>query len=135
MASFQRHLFICVNERTREDPRGCCSERGSLELAAAFKSKLYERGLKRIVRANKAGCLDQCAQGATVVVYPEGIWYGHVTVDDVDEIIEEHIIAGRPVQRLTIPPERLTGRVPPPDSPLAADSISEDTKIQQKDRS
>jgi (2Fe-2S) ferredoxin len=135
MASFQRHLFICVNERTPDDPRGCCRARGSVELAAAFKSKLYERGLKRIVRANKAGCLDQCALGATVVVYPEGVWYGHVTLDDVDEIIEQHIIAGRPVQRLTIPAEKLTGRIPPPGSPLAADPPPGDTNVQQKDRS
>jgi len=112
MAKFQRHVFICVNERTPEDPRGCCRAKGSEEVAAAFKKKLYERGLKRIVRPNKAGCLDQCANGVTVVVYPDGVWYGRVTPTDVDEIIESHIVGGRPVQRLLIPDEKLTGIEP-----------------------
>lgn len=112
MAKFQRHVFICINERPEDDARGCCASKGGAEVAAAFKSKLYERGLRRIVRSNKALCLDQCALGVTLVVYPEGTWYGHVSVDDVDQIIEEHIIGGRPVERLVIPPERLTGRDP-----------------------
>ena len=112
MADFTRHVFICVNERPADDARGCCASKGGAEVAAAFKQKLYERGLKRIVRPNKAGCLDQCARGVTVVVYPEGVWYGGVTAADVDEIIESHVVGGRPVERLRIPSERLTGRAP-----------------------
>ena len=112
MAKFQRHVFICINERDARDPRGCCAARGGDEVAAAFKQRLYQRGLKRIVRPNKAGCLDQCAKGVVCVVYPEGVWYGGVTVDDVDQIIDEHIIGGRPVERLVIPDEQLTGREP-----------------------
>jgi (2Fe-2S) ferredoxin len=64
---------------------------------------LAERGIRETVRANKAGCLDQCEIGPTVVVYPEAVWYGHVTPADVDEIIESHIIGGQPVERLIIP--------------------------------
>ena len=110
MSGFERHLFICVNERSEGDPRGCCVSRGSQEIAAAFKKRLYARGLKRVVRANKAHCLDQCARGAALVVYPEGVWYGNVTLDDVDEIIEQHILGGKPVERLVIPASQLTGR-------------------------
>ena len=73
------------------------------------EQKLHERGLKRIVRANKAMCLDQCAMGVTIVVYPEATWYGRVTLADVDEIIEKHIVGGEPVERLVIPQEKLTG--------------------------
>lgn len=116
MARFQRHLFVCINERAEDDPRGCCAARGGLEVAAAFKRKLYERGLKRVVRPNKALCLDQCARGVVVVIYPEGVWYGGVTPDDVDEIIDEHVLGGRVVERLVLPPEKLTGRAP--DEPL-----------------
>jgi (2Fe-2S) ferredoxin len=112
MARFQRHVFICINERDASDARGCCAAKGSAEVAAAFKAGLYERGLKRIVRANKAGCLDQCARGVTVVVYPDAVWYGGVTLEDVDEIIEEHILGGRPVSRLIIPDDALSGREP-----------------------
>ena len=75
MPKFQRHVFICTNERDPSDERGCCSARGSKDVVEAFKKQLHEAGLKRIVRPNKAGCLDQCAQGVTVVVYPEQVWY------------------------------------------------------------
>jgi (2Fe-2S) ferredoxin len=109
VAKFQKHLFICVNERDPSDPKGCCASKGSKDVAAALKSKLHALGLKRIVRANKAMCLDQCAQGVTMVVYPEATWYGHVTVADVDQIVEEHLVGGRPVERLVLPPEKLTG--------------------------
>ena len=109
MAKFQRHVFICTNERAEGDPRGCCKARGADDVAAAFKQKLHARGLKRIVRANKAGCLDQCAHGVTIVVYPEAVWYGHVRVEDIDEIIERHILGGEPVARLVLAPEDLTG--------------------------
>ena len=109
MAKFQRHLFICTNERAADNPRGCCKSKGGQEVAAAFKERLFNAGYKRIVRPNKAGCLDQCEKGVTVVVYPEAVWYGGVTVDDVDEIIREHIAGGRVVERLVIPDDQLTG--------------------------
>jgi (2Fe-2S) ferredoxin len=112
MAKFQRHIFVCTNHRADEDPRGCCAARGGEAVASAFKKKLFDAGFRRIVRPNKCGCLDQCAMGATVVVYPEGVWYGGVTVDDVDEIIEEHIKGGRPVERLVIPAQELSGIEP-----------------------
>ena len=65
-----------------------------------FKKKLAECGLKGRIRANQAGCLDQCEHGPNLVVYPEAIWYGGVTPDDVDEIVHTHIIGGTPVRRL-----------------------------------
>ncbi len=86
---------------------------GNGELHKAFKSAVAKRGLKGRVRANKAGCLDQCEHGPNVVVYPEAIWYGGVTMADVDEIVDEHIVGGRPVQRLMIADECLnTERCP-----------------------
>lgn len=114
MAKFQKHVFVCVNQRDPSDPKGCCAAKGGAEVADAFKKKLYEKGFKRVVRPNKALCLDQCAHGAVVVVYPEQVWYGRVTPADVDEIIEKHIVGGEPVQRLVIPPEKLTGLEPDP---------------------
>ena len=69
-----------------------------------FKTKLAKLGIPNAqVRANKCGCLDQCELGPTVVVYPEAVWYGHVQPEDVDEIIETHIVGGQPVERLVIP--------------------------------
>jgi (2Fe-2S) ferredoxin len=100
---FTRHVFICTNERKPDDPRGCCKSRGSDAVVEAFKSELAKRGLKKKIRANKAGCLDQCEQGVSIVVYPDAVWYGHVTAADVNEIIEKHLIGGEPVDRLRIP--------------------------------
>jgi len=110
MAKFERHLFVCINERPEDNPRGSCAHKGALEVAQALKLAAYERGLKRVVRVNKAGCLDQCHLGVSVVVYPEGVWYGGVTLDDVEEIVERHLVGGEPVERLVVPDERLTGR-------------------------
>ena len=112
MAKFLRHVFVCTNERSHDDPRGSCTARGSAAVLEAFKTKLVAAGYKRVVRANKAGCLDQCALGVTVVVYPDAVWYGGVTPGDVDEIIEKHLIGGVPVRRLLVPDDRLTGLDP-----------------------
>jgi (2Fe-2S) ferredoxin len=103
MPPYQRHVFICINERPQEDPRGCCSAKGSEVVREKFKKGLKARGLNRVVRANAAGCLDACAFGVSVVIYPEAVWYGGVTPDDVDEIIEKHVIGGEVVQRLLMP--------------------------------
>lgn len=102
MKRFEKHIFICENVRQEGHPRGCCSEKGSRELRQLFKSRLKLKGLNTDVRANAAGCLDACEFGVTVVVYPEQIWYGKVTEDDVDEIIESHILNNKPVERLKI---------------------------------
>jgi len=54
------------------------------------------------VRINQAGCLDRCEEGPCVVVYPEGVWYTYVDKADIDEIIDEHLVNGRVVERLKI---------------------------------
>ena len=102
MKRFTKHIFVCENVRPIDDPRGCCSDKGSKELRQQFKKRLKELGFKSEVRANAAGCLDACEHGVTVVVYPEQVWYGSVTKDDVKEIIEKHIINNEIVKRLMI---------------------------------
>lgn len=103
MPSFQRHVFVCINERAPDNPKGCCKSRGGVDVRDRLKSELSARGIKKTVRANNAGCLDQCEHGVTVVVYPEQVWYGHVTVDDIAEIVEKHLIGGEIVTRLLLP--------------------------------
>jgi (2Fe-2S) ferredoxin len=100
---YERHVFVCENVRPDDDPKGCCRQKGSAEIRARLKAAVKGAGLAGRVRINASGCLDQCAHGVTVVVYPEGVWYGHVTLADVDEIFESHIVAGRPVERLRLP--------------------------------
>ena len=103
MPKFERHIFICGNQRPAGHPRGCCDPNAEARLQKLFKQKLAERGLKGRVRANQSGCLDQCEHGPNMVIYPDGVWYGRVTLDDVDEIIESHIVNGKPVERLMLP--------------------------------
>ena len=105
MAKFEHHIFICANQRPPENPRGCCDPEGLGGLQLVFKKELAARGLKSSVRANRAGCLDQCEHGPTVVVYPDGVWYGGVRSEDVKEIVESHIVNGVPVARLTLADE------------------------------
>ncbi len=99
---YRHHVFVCENHRPPDDPRGCCAAKGSEAIRAAFKEEIARRGLKGEVRANAAGCLDCCADGPTVVVYPEGVWYGHVRLEDVPEIVERHLVNGVPVERLLL---------------------------------
>jgi (2Fe-2S) ferredoxin len=68
-----------------------------------LKAELKARGIAKIVRANNAGCLDQCARGVSMVVYPEQVWYGGVTVDDIPEIVDSHLVGGKVVERLLMP--------------------------------
>ncbi|MFQ5669220.1 MAG: ferredoxin [Acidobacteriota bacterium] len=103
MARYQRHLFICTNQRPPDHPRGCCAAKGSEAVRAAFKKELKRRGLGGHVRANAAGCLDTCENGVSVVIYPEGVWYGGVTPEDVAEIVQRHVIRGQVVTRLLQP--------------------------------
>jgi (2Fe-2S) ferredoxin len=80
--------------------------KGSAQIRDALKIELGKRGLAKIVRANNSGCLDACEHGVTIVIYPEGIWYGKVTVDDIPEIVDRTIVGGEVIQRLLIPDSR-----------------------------
>ncbi len=102
MSFLQRHVFVCTNERPPDNPKGSCAARGGAAVRDALKTALAERGLNRDIRANAAGCLDQCAHGVAMVVYPEQVWYGNVTVADIEEIVDRHLVAGEVVTRLLI---------------------------------
>lgn len=106
MKRFTKHIFVCENVRPPGHPRGCCSEKGSKEIRQLFKKRIKELGLNIEVRANASGCLDACEFGPSIVVYPEQIWYGGVTENDVEEIIQEHIVNGKPIARLMITEKR-----------------------------
>ncbi len=111
MSRYKRHIFVCTNQRAPGHPKGCCHDRGSEEIRDRLKSELRKRGLTGLVRANKSGCLDACEHGVTVVIYPEGIWYGKVTLEDVPEIIDRTIVGGEVIQRLVLPDARYAPKV------------------------
>src|SRR3954470_20909361 len=99
---YEKHIFICVNQRETGAARKSCGEAHGLEIVDAFKKKLKELNLPIKLRAQKAGCLDICDFGQTVAIYPEGIFYVGVEIPDVEEIIREHIMNNRVVERLRL---------------------------------
>ena len=86
-------------------PRPSCTTDGKSELHTQLQQLSRAAGLGNTVRINKAGCLDHCEHGPTVVVYPEAVWYGNVKPEDAAEIVQEHLINGRPVERLRLAEE------------------------------
>ncbi len=102
MPPFEKHLFICTNQRDPGDPRGCCASKGSEAIRDYFKDELKKLGLSNKIRANAAGCLDFCAKGPVVVIYPDAVWYKVATIEDAREIIDSHLIRGQEVERLRL---------------------------------
>jgi (2Fe-2S) ferredoxin len=107
---FERHVFVCHNIRPLEAPRPSCTRDGKSELHTRLQQLTKEAGLAGRVRINKSGCLDQCEHGPMVVVYPEAVWYGNVTPEDAEAIVTEHLVAGRPVERLRVAEECLNAK-------------------------
>lgn len=102
MSYYRYHLFFCTNQR--DDGSACCQNCGAQGLRDYAKARIKELGIagKGGIRVNTAGCLDRCSEGPVIVVYPEGVWYSYVDREDIDEIIDEHVLNGRVVERLQI---------------------------------
>ena len=98
---YEAHVFCCTNRRPAGHPRGCCAERDGEALRDHMKSRARDLGLKN-VRINSAGCLDRCELGPTLVIYPEGVWYSVPTREDIDEVLETHMVKGGRVERLML---------------------------------
>lgn len=110
MPTYQRMLFVCLNDRGDGHPKGSCSRSGGEELLDRLRGDLAERGLKGHVRAVGTRCLGQCAHGPVVNVQSEDVWYGGVQASDVPDLIERHVLKGEILERLVIPDEALIGK-------------------------
>jgi (2Fe-2S) ferredoxin len=104
MSYYKQHVFFCVNDRGPDSDRPSCNRCSSSEIRDYAKKRIKELGLSGAgnIRINQAGCLDRCEEGPVCVVYPEETWYTYVDQSDVDEIIESHLLNGKPVDRLKI---------------------------------
>ena len=100
---YKAHVFVCTNEREPGHPRGCCKEKGSVDLRDYMKAKAKELGIKN-VRINNAGCLDRCELGPNMVIYPDGVWYRATNFEEIDEVLQKHLIEGGRVERLMLKP-------------------------------
>ena len=98
----EKHIFICENKRPDGAPKASCANDGASDIRSAMKQRLIELGLNKKYRVNKAGCLGKCGLGPTMVIYPAGIWYGRITMDDIEEIIEKSILNDEVIDRLDI---------------------------------
>ncbi|PHS71436.1 MAG: 2Fe-2S ferredoxin [Methylophaga sp.] len=94
---YKYHLFFCTHER--DDGTAYCQQHNAQSLRNYAKQRVKELRLKK-VRVNNAGCLNRCALGPMLVIYPEGIWYQYQNEADIDEIIESHLQQGKIVERL-----------------------------------
>ncbi len=98
---YEKHIFICTNQRPDDAPRQSCGE-DQMKLVKRFQELIKENKLRTKVRAQRAGCFDLCEHGPMVAVYPDGIFYKGVTLEDVDTIVTEHIVGGKPVESLIL---------------------------------
>ena len=94
MKPYDYHVFVCTCPT--------CSKKDAESVLLAFRQKIEKRGLLDKVKVTRTGCLSQgeCKYGPLVVIYPQGVWYRFVTVNDIDEIIEKHLVGGQLVSRL-----------------------------------
>lgn len=99
---FEQHVFFCMNQR--EDGRPCCGAQGAQEAQKHAKRRIKQLDLNGAgkIRINQSGCLDRCDEGPLLVIYPQGTWYTYVDTDDIDDIIDTHLIGGKIVDRLKI---------------------------------
>lgn len=98
MKLYEKHIFVCINQRIEGAPRICCGEENGKIIVSRFKELIVEHKLKIKVRAQRSSCFDWCEEGPIVTIYPEGIVYGKITPYEVDEIFEQHILNNQPVE-------------------------------------
>jgi len=100
-----KHVFVCTQSRAEDHPRGSCAAKGSAAVLQEFMMQFEKRQFWGRYAVSSSGCLGTCGTGPSVLVYPEGVMYGGVKPEDVNAIIEEHLLGGKPVERLKVPAE------------------------------
>ncbi len=101
---YQTHIICCTNDREPDDPRGSCKARGAVDLASHVRTRAKELGVENS-RVQQSNCLDRCELGPTMVIYPEGVWYSYHNTDDIEEILQTHVLGGGRVLRLMLNPD------------------------------
>lgn len=119
MPKRQHYLLVCVNRRPDGNPKGACANRGSEAVYSALKEQLAERGLHKLeARVCSCSCLDGCQTGPTILVEPDHVFYGRVTLEDVPEIVDG-LARGQLVERLLVTDAEMDGRRKPDQGKVA----------------
>ena len=102
MSYYKYHMFFCTNQR--DEGAACCADHNARAMRDYAKAKSKQLGLAGPdgVRVNLAGCLGRCTEGPVIVIYPQEVWYTYIDEEDIDEIMQEHLMQGRVVERLRI---------------------------------
>lgn len=90
LKALKRHVFFCTSDH--------CNNQQVEDVMEAFKEQFVEHGIHKEVKINKTNCIGLCGNGPFALVYPEGVWYYNLTVEDVPEIVEEHFVNGEIVE-------------------------------------
>ena len=98
MLPFRKHVFVCTNSKPDDD--GCCAAKGSEEVLQKLRAEISARKLQKEIHVTACGSLGTCGHGPNMVVHPDGTWYSGVNVNDVAEIVEQHLVNGKVVERL-----------------------------------
>ncbi|GAB6178738.1 (2Fe-2S) ferredoxin domain-containing protein [Desulfotomaculum defluvii] len=96
------HIFVCTSSRVNGQPKGFCNSKAAVEIVENFMEEIRERDLGSEVFVSNTGCFSLCEKGPIVVVYPDNVWYGGVSPDDVEEIMDGHIEGGNVIKRLAL---------------------------------
>lgn len=96
------HIFVCTSSRINGQQKGFCHSKNAVGLVETFMEEVQDRGLGGEVFVTNTGCFGICEKGPIVVVYPDNVWYGSVSEDDIEEIMDQHIEGGQVVERLLI---------------------------------
>ncbi|MEM6347585.1 MAG: (2Fe-2S) ferredoxin domain-containing protein [Bacteroidota bacterium] len=98
------YVQICNSHRPKIAGGGCCSDRGAKQLLTEFKAYIKERNLEKRIEIVESGCIRNCAQGVSLRVISDMTLYGQVKIQDIEEIVQEHLLNGRIVERLKVKP-------------------------------
>ncbi|ROR28451.1 (2Fe-2S) ferredoxin [Mobilisporobacter senegalensis] len=102
MVELKHHIFVCTSCRINGQQKGYCFSKESVGIIQRFMEEIEDRDLSGEIMITNTGCFGICEKGPVVVVYPEGIWYGNVSIDDIEKIVEQHIEGGNVVNELLL---------------------------------